>query len=163
MSISRSPEAVDQWSGSAQEAGGRALPCLIQDSELVLGEKLGSGSFGVVKRGEWHTPTGRVVRDRFDIYLMVSRWNKQEVLCKGLNHTVLRLFVIYLRPVEYEDSFFTCHFSLLSISSHARDTEGTVILYCKQTSLESNIITCTVLYKFDIFVLLHVCWFYATF
>lgn len=40
---------------------GRALTCLIQDSELFLGEKLGSGSFGVVKRGEWHTPIGRVV------------------------------------------------------------------------------------------------------
>ncbi|XP_060951771.1 non-receptor tyrosine-protein kinase TNK1 [Limanda limanda] len=45
----------------SQEGGGRALPSLIQDTELVLGEKLGSGSFGVVKRGEWHTPTGRVL------------------------------------------------------------------------------------------------------
>ncbi|KAM6960379.1 non-receptor tyrosine-protein kinase TNK1 [Tautogolabrus adspersus] len=44
-----------------QEGGSRALPCLIQDSELILGEKLGSGSFGVVKKGEWHTPTGRVL------------------------------------------------------------------------------------------------------
>uniref|UniRef100_A0A3B4BHA4 non-specific protein-tyrosine kinase n=1 Tax=Periophthalmus magnuspinnatus TaxID=409849 RepID=A0A3B4BHA4_9GOBI len=40
---------------------GRMLPSLIQDSELVLGEKLGSGSFGVVRRGEWHAPNGRVV------------------------------------------------------------------------------------------------------
>ncbi|KAF1380601.1 hypothetical protein PFLUV_G00165580 [Perca fluviatilis] len=47
--------------GPAQEGGSRALPCLIQDSELILGEKLGSGSFGVVKRGEWNTPTGRVL------------------------------------------------------------------------------------------------------
>ncbi|XP_014844784.1 PREDICTED: non-receptor tyrosine-protein kinase TNK1 [Poecilia mexicana] len=39
----------------------RTAPRLIQDSELVLGEKLGSGSFGVVKRGEWHTPAGRVL------------------------------------------------------------------------------------------------------
>lgn len=39
----------------------RMLPSLIQDSELVLGEKLGSGSFGVVRRGEWHTPSGRVL------------------------------------------------------------------------------------------------------
>ncbi|XP_045920851.1 non-receptor tyrosine-protein kinase TNK1 [Micropterus dolomieu] len=44
-----------------QESGGRTLPCLIQDNELLLGEKLGSGSFGVVKKGEWHTPAGRVV------------------------------------------------------------------------------------------------------
>ncbi|XP_061620521.1 non-receptor tyrosine-protein kinase TNK1 [Phyllopteryx taeniolatus] len=43
------------------EGGSRALPSLIQDSELVLGEKLGSGSFGVVKKGEWHTHSGRVL------------------------------------------------------------------------------------------------------
>ncbi|XP_041821309.1 non-receptor tyrosine-protein kinase TNK1 isoform X2 [Chelmon rostratus] len=45
----------------AQESSSRALPSLIQDSELILGEKLGSGSFGVVRKGEWHTPTGRVL------------------------------------------------------------------------------------------------------
>ncbi|CAL9694749.1 unnamed protein product [Knipowitschia caucasica] len=39
----------------------RMLPSLIQDTELVLAEKLGSGSFGVVRRGEWHTPSGRVL------------------------------------------------------------------------------------------------------
>ncbi|PWA28853.1 hypothetical protein CCH79_00012971 [Gambusia affinis] len=38
----------------------RTAPRLIQDSELILGEKLGSGSFGVVKRGEWQTQTGKV-------------------------------------------------------------------------------------------------------
>lgn len=48
-----------------QEGASRALPSLIQDSELLLGEKLGSGSFGVVRKGEWHTPTGRVVREVF--------------------------------------------------------------------------------------------------
>ncbi|KAM9836460.1 non-receptor tyrosine-protein kinase TNK1 [Aulostomus maculatus] len=60
----RGPDGGDQWSGGSaqsQESSGRALPCLIQDTELVLGEKLGSGSFGVVKRGEWHTPTGKVL------------------------------------------------------------------------------------------------------
>lgn len=62
----RSGDAVEQSGGGApsqgQEPVGRALPCLIQDGELLLGEKLGSGSFGVVRKGEWHTPTGRVVR-----------------------------------------------------------------------------------------------------
>ncbi|XP_034020475.1 non-receptor tyrosine-protein kinase TNK1 [Thalassophryne amazonica] len=43
------------------EATSRTLPCLIPDTELVLGEKLGSGSFGVVKKGEWHTPSGKVL------------------------------------------------------------------------------------------------------
>lgn len=62
---SRGPDGGEQWSGNVpaqgQEGSSRALPSLIQDSELVLGEKLGSGSFGVVKKGEWHTPTGRVL------------------------------------------------------------------------------------------------------
>uniref|UniRef100_A0A8C9TT36 Tyrosine kinase, non-receptor, 1 n=1 Tax=Scleropages formosus TaxID=113540 RepID=A0A8C9TT36_SCLFO len=40
---------------------GRSLTCLIQDSELMLGEKLGSGSFGVVRKGEWQMPAGRLV------------------------------------------------------------------------------------------------------
>ncbi|KAM9717984.1 non-receptor tyrosine-protein kinase TNK1 isoform 1-T2 [Menidia menidia] len=57
--VSKSPE--EPWSGGAQDAGGRALPSLIQDCELILGERLGSGSFGVVKKAEWHTPTGRVL------------------------------------------------------------------------------------------------------
>ncbi|CAL8241977.1 unnamed protein product [Merluccius merluccius] len=58
----RAPDGTDQLSSHGPaDTGGRALPSLIQDSELVLGEKLGSGSFGVVKRGEWHTPTGRVL------------------------------------------------------------------------------------------------------
>ncbi|KAJ8008191.1 hypothetical protein DPEC_G00102200 [Dallia pectoralis] len=52
-------KGVDQWEG--QETGGRAPTCLIQDSELSLGEKLGSGSFGVVRRGEWHTSNGKVL------------------------------------------------------------------------------------------------------
>ncbi|KAK3546496.1 hypothetical protein QTP70_026342 [Hemibagrus guttatus] len=61
----RAPEGGDQSTGSTVPGPGpdtvRALTCLIRDSELVFGEKLGSGSFGVVKKAEWHTPTGQVV------------------------------------------------------------------------------------------------------
>ncbi|XP_041093414.1 activated CDC42 kinase 1-like [Polyodon spathula] len=39
----------------------RPLTCLIPESDLQLCEKLGNGSFGVVKRGEWRTPSGRVL------------------------------------------------------------------------------------------------------
>ncbi|XP_064194904.1 activated CDC42 kinase 1 isoform X2 [Anguilla rostrata] len=39
----------------------QALTCLISDKDLVLLEKLGDGSFGVVKRGEWFTPSGKVL------------------------------------------------------------------------------------------------------
>ena len=40
----------------------QALTCLISEKDLTLFEKLGDGSFGLVKRGEWLTPTGKVVR-----------------------------------------------------------------------------------------------------
>ncbi|XP_056612967.1 non-receptor tyrosine-protein kinase TNK1 [Triplophysa dalaica] len=64
VSNGRTPEGGDQVNcvrPSQGQDSGRALPCLIQDSELVFGERLGSGSFGVVKKAEWNTPTGRVL------------------------------------------------------------------------------------------------------
>uniref|UniRef100_A0A3Q2FVZ8 Activated CDC42 kinase 1 n=1 Tax=Cyprinodon variegatus TaxID=28743 RepID=A0A3Q2FVZ8_CYPVA len=39
----------------------QALTCLIPEKDLTLFEKLGDGSFGVVKRGEWLTPTGKAL------------------------------------------------------------------------------------------------------
>ncbi|XP_035263543.1 non-receptor tyrosine-protein kinase TNK1 [Anguilla anguilla] len=60
----RFPEGSDQWSGMGTGQGqetGRSPTCLIQDTDLLLGEKLGSGSFGVVLKGVWQTPTGRVL------------------------------------------------------------------------------------------------------
>ncbi|XP_036411515.1 activated CDC42 kinase 1-like isoform X2 [Megalops cyprinoides] len=41
--------------------GHQALTCLISDADLALFQKLGDGSFGVVKRGEWVTPSGKVI------------------------------------------------------------------------------------------------------
>ncbi|KAJ8278090.1 hypothetical protein GJAV_G00083710 [Gymnothorax javanicus] len=41
--------------------GQQALTCLISERDLTLLEKLGDGSFGVVKRGEWTAPTGNVL------------------------------------------------------------------------------------------------------
>lgn len=36
------------------------LSCLIHEKDLTLGIKLGDGSFGVVRRGEWTTPTNAI-------------------------------------------------------------------------------------------------------
>lgn len=41
--------------------GQQALTCLISEKDLSLFEKLGDGSFGVVRRGEWGAPTGKVI------------------------------------------------------------------------------------------------------
>ncbi|KAM4606177.1 activated CDC42 kinase 1 [Polymixia lowei] len=40
---------------------GASLTCLIREAELQLFERLGDGSFGVVRRGEWTGPNGRVL------------------------------------------------------------------------------------------------------
>lgn len=48
--------------GALLDGQQQALTCLISEKDLTLFEKLGDGSFGVVKRGEWLTPTGKVVR-----------------------------------------------------------------------------------------------------
>lgn len=54
---------VTQPSGGALLDGQQqGLTCLIPEKDLTLFEKLGDGSFGVVKRGEWLTPAGKVVR-----------------------------------------------------------------------------------------------------
>ncbi|MGH0179371.1 UNVERIFIED_CONTAM: hypothetical protein FKN15_001384 [Acipenser sinensis] len=58
----QSPEQLGQSrSPSYPPEPERPLTCLIQESDLQLCEKLGNGSFGVVKRGEWRTPSGRVL------------------------------------------------------------------------------------------------------
>ncbi|XP_069071718.1 non-receptor tyrosine-protein kinase TNK1 [Pleurodeles waltl] len=37
------------------------LKCLINERDLVLNEKLGDGCFGVVRRGDWRVPSGKVI------------------------------------------------------------------------------------------------------
>ena len=53
--------AVSSASGVAGTSGEGplALTCLIQVKDIELREKLGDGSFGVVRRGEWTTPSRR--------------------------------------------------------------------------------------------------------
>ncbi|XP_076600884.1 activated CDC42 kinase 1-like isoform X2 [Chaetodon auriga] len=47
--------------GAPLDGQQQALTCLIPEKDLTLFEKLGDGSFGVVKRGEWLTPAGKVL------------------------------------------------------------------------------------------------------
>ncbi|KAE8291259.1 Activated CDC42 kinase 1 [Larimichthys crocea] len=54
--LSAQPVVVAPLDGQQQ-----ALTCLIPEKDLTVFEKLGDGSFGVVKRGEWLTPAGKVL------------------------------------------------------------------------------------------------------
>lgn len=38
-----------------------SLTCLIHEKDITLGLKLGDGSFGVVRRGEWNSPGNRLI------------------------------------------------------------------------------------------------------
>ena len=44
-----------------EATGPLALTCLIQAKDVALSDKLGDGSFGVVRRGEWSTASGRIL------------------------------------------------------------------------------------------------------
>ena len=45
---------------------GFGLTCFISEKELILQEKLGDGSFGVVRKGEWTPPSGATVSKAVD-------------------------------------------------------------------------------------------------
>ncbi|XP_066588735.1 activated Cdc42 kinase Ack isoform X2 [Prorops nasuta] len=46
---------------SQTSEGSTLVTCVIQDKDVTLSTKLGDGSFGVVKRGEWISPSGKVL------------------------------------------------------------------------------------------------------
>lgn len=54
---------------SAAESGA-SLTCLIKETELQMFERLGDGTFGVVRRGEWSSPSGGVVRAEEFLYFL---------------------------------------------------------------------------------------------
>ncbi|KAG8445051.1 hypothetical protein GDO86_009986 [Hymenochirus boettgeri] len=52
------PQSTFRKPPSPSPESQQALTCLISEKDLSLFEKLGDGSFGVVRRGEWSTPNG---------------------------------------------------------------------------------------------------------
>lgn len=58
----KQPSSKKQLQQQQQHAQPGALTCLIHEKDITLGLKLGDGSFGVVRRGEWSaSPTGKVL------------------------------------------------------------------------------------------------------
>lgn len=55
------PKTSPTPGGPAGEGPLQSLTCLIGEKDLHLFEKLGDGSFGVVRRGEWDAPSGKTV------------------------------------------------------------------------------------------------------
>lgn len=109
----RTQEGNDQNKGVGPGQGpdtGRALPCLIQDSELVFGEKLGSGSFGVVRKAEWFTPTGRVIpvavktlrSNSSRLGEMVTDFLQEVTIMQSLDHpNIIHLYgVVLTQPLK---------------------------------------------------------------
>uniref|UniRef100_A0A8K9URN1 Activated CDC42 kinase 1 n=1 Tax=Oncorhynchus mykiss TaxID=8022 RepID=A0A8K9URN1_ONCMY len=59
--MSKVQHTVSLTPSSDGPSSGAALTCLIREAELQLCERLGDGTFGVVRRGEWTGPTGQVL------------------------------------------------------------------------------------------------------
>ncbi|CAN9506466.1 unnamed protein product [Ophioblennius macclurei] len=55
------PQGASSGAASANCEAPASLTCLIRESELQLFERLGDGTFGVVRRGEWTGPNSRVL------------------------------------------------------------------------------------------------------
>lgn len=60
------PSQAETPNAAAAESGA-SLTCLIKETELQMFERLGDGTFGVVRRGEWSSPSGGVVRQQRNI------------------------------------------------------------------------------------------------
>ncbi|XP_069500848.1 non-receptor tyrosine-protein kinase TNK1 [Ambystoma mexicanum] len=70
MFTGRGPEQTDctlypddtlSTSAARTESDQCPLKCLINERDLALQEKLGDGCFGVVRRGEWRVPCGKMI------------------------------------------------------------------------------------------------------
>ncbi|XP_037944519.1 uncharacterized protein LOC119677308 isoform X2 [Teleopsis dalmanni] len=58
----KQPSSKKSASSNNKEQQNTQLTCLIHEKDITLGIKLGDGSFGVVRRGEWNTaPNGKVL------------------------------------------------------------------------------------------------------
>uniref|UniRef100_A0A182MW49 Uncharacterized protein n=1 Tax=Anopheles culicifacies TaxID=139723 RepID=A0A182MW49_9DIPT len=55
------PKKSGTGTGQNEEPSALALTCLIHEKDVTLSVKLGDGSFGVVRRGEWHAPGNHLV------------------------------------------------------------------------------------------------------
>jgi hypothetical protein len=52
--------SIEAATSVAKNQPSQALTCLIHEKDITLSIKLGDGSFGVVKRGEWDTQNGSI-------------------------------------------------------------------------------------------------------
>lgn len=90
---------------------GASLTCLIKETELQLFERLGDGTFGVVRRGEWTSPNGVVVRHcgqqcsvllHFGLFLvLITKPTRRDGKCSivtsdftELNYRVIKLLCV---------------------------------------------------------------------
>lgn len=61
MPIAGKTQGANKKGSNSEEGMSTGLTCLIQEKDVNLSIKLGDGSFGVVRRGEWTTPNGRSI------------------------------------------------------------------------------------------------------
>ena len=76
-----------------------ALTCLIQVKDVQLGEKLGDGSFGVVRSGVWTTPSLRTLSVAAKVLKQVrnerNEFNRQRCLYHVLMQSVYSRKIVF--------------------------------------------------------------------
>ena len=77
-----------------------SLTCLVNEKDLFLYGKLGDGSFGVVRKGDWTTPSGCKVNVNFYIYFCMASVSKVTTR-QGNNYH----FMTILGPFKYFSEF----------------------------------------------------------
>ncbi|XP_055598876.1 activated Cdc42 kinase Ack [Uranotaenia lowii] len=118
----------------SEEPSALALTCLIHEKDVTMSVKLGDGSFGVVRRGEWNAPGGQLVQVAVKILKadtlaqpgVIEDFFKEVQAMHALNHTnLVRLYGVVLSQPMMMVTELAANGSLLD----------TLRKQCKNTSL----------------------------
>ncbi len=128
------PPATSKKSQPVASTSSQGLTCLIHEKDITLSIKLGDGSFGVVKKGEWTTPEGPIMQVAVKVLKsetlsshIIEDFFKEVQAMHNLNHpNLIRLFgVVLAQPTMMMVTELAENGSLLD---HLRKN-------CKNTSL----------------------------
>lgn len=93
-----------EWKGGRKAIPAPTSPLMIPNSNIILGDELGSGEFGSVLRGKWNSPSGQI-----DVAIKTLRpealgsgesefLREADVMGKLQHKNVVRLYGVCLQP-----------------------------------------------------------------
>lgn len=76
----KQPSSKKSSNNSNKEQQNTQLTCLIHEKDITLSNKLGDGSFGVVRRGEWLTaPNGKTLPVAVKVGFLLAKFDNRSV------------------------------------------------------------------------------------